>query len=759
MNLIITIFFFIKNDFSLAQSFDIKSQNNNSEEYVPLRFLTQKTFIITNPCHTEKSILIRNNTLYKFDQEQFQWKRLCVSQNILNQQIPIVNSIAHLNNDLILIIHGILFRTHDIISSIKNEDIIYRISRYSNLPILFEKIDSVFTTPCCTCLKNTTYRSISHAFNDYVILANKYGNVILFYFKSMSIVYDFGNIFQTQPICKSRQCTILHLGLFHAVPILMCVVKYENDKALIYHQSFLELNSTFQKLIYINFTGDSLYITPTTYHNSYFFWDIKKIYYTTNGGLLLSEVQHNGCELDYLDNMNESQLQDYYINLEIDYDNITLLTKEIYCFNKTIDYIFILNKDFFIITENNDWFYGKETFFPSIIKLEQKNECNPTFQDLSVPNFNFNITQCLLNINQQTLPCSSFIQSTCSYIRFEPLFDINQLYILEKNTQKYFEFILEAYTIIPIMIVSTESTFFNYMINYTINHMNNGIIQIIGVSNEMRQNLPTNIIHQFSPLYIKRKQSDSTVLKYQYCFNETCQSIDSNQLDSLLIYAIPLTKEHENYAHYLFNRSDSCVPISQSIYRLWLQLTLNTTSRKQPFRIPYERRTSYRTLLNMFSIPKNSCLFYNASNSIHINKTINQSSYDHLKFLIHIIAYNNKYSYCDLETFILLEIEPVYHIHTTYRGYVFLITLFLFILLFILFIHIYTYYKYKQRQKYLEYHRLNQIDAGQFHQWYDVAQYLNKNKHTNNYDSIHNYLLNLEPTNNLTKRLIEYHHK
>ncbi|CAF4344024.1 unnamed protein product, partial [Adineta steineri] len=163
----------------LAQSFDIKSQNNNSEEYVPLRFLTQKTFIITNPCHTEKSILIRNNTLYKFDQEQFQWKRLCVSRNILNQQIPIVNSIAHLNNDLILIIHGILFRTHDIISSIKNEDIIFRISRYSNLPVLFEKIDYVFTTPCCTCLKNTTYLSISHAFNDYVILTNKYGNVIL----------------------------------------------------------------------------------------------------------------------------------------------------------------------------------------------------------------------------------------------------------------------------------------------------------------------------------------------------------------------------------------------------------------------------------------------------------------------------------------------------------------------------------------------------------------------------------------------------
>ncbi len=133
----------------------------------------------------------------------------------------------------------------------------------------------------------------------------------------------------------------------------------------------------------------------------------------------------------------------------------------------------------------DEWLYGKESFFPSIINLKQQNECSPIYQDLqniSVPNFNFNITQCLLNIDQHSLPCSSFVQSLCLYTRFEPLFDINQIYILEKNHKKYFKFILEAYRIIPIMIIMTESLFFHYSINYTINSTNNGIFQIIGVS-------------------------------------------------------------------------------------------------------------------------------------------------------------------------------------------------------------------------------------------------------------------------------------
>ncbi|CAF5104543.1 unnamed protein product, partial [Rotaria sp. Silwood1] len=67
------------------------------------------------------------------------------------------------------------------------------------------------------------------------------------------------------------------------------------------------------------------------------------------------------------------------------------------------------------------------------------------------------------------------------------------------------------------------------------------------------------------------------------CFNQTCQSINDDQLNSLIIYAIPLNKEHEIYAHYLINRSDSCIPISQSIYRLWLKWTLNTTAKNQFF--------------------------------------------------------------------------------------------------------------------------------------------------------------------------------
>ncbi len=131
-------------------------------------------------------------------------------------------------------------------------------------------------------------------------------------------------------------------------------------------------------------------------------------------------------------------------------------------------------------------------------------------------------------------------------------------------------------------------------------------------------------------------------------------------------------------------------------------------------------------------------------------------------------------SFCDLETFILIEIEPIHDLENSYRGFIFLITLILLILLFILLIHLYTYYKKQQRNKYLKYHRLNQIDAGQlrifsilhflfnfrlfrFHQWHDIARYLNENKNTENYYSIQNYLSNLESTTSLTKRLLEFH--
>ncbi|CAF4120718.1 unnamed protein product, partial [Rotaria magnacalcarata] len=122
----------------------INSTGNISQAYTPLRYSILKTFVITNPCDANKSILIRNKMFYKYDREQHKWKRLCIAQNLFDKKIPIVNSIAHLNNDLILIINGILFRTQNIISSSRNN---------LDLPILFDNIDYVFTTPCCTCLK------------------------------------------------------------------------------------------------------------------------------------------------------------------------------------------------------------------------------------------------------------------------------------------------------------------------------------------------------------------------------------------------------------------------------------------------------------------------------------------------------------------------------------------------------------------------------------------------------------------------------
>ena len=74
------------------------------------------------------------------------------------------------------------------------------LSCYVDVPILLENIDYAFTTPCCTCLKISHDRSRSHIFNDFTILANKLGQAVLFSFKSRTLIYDFGNIFQSHSV-------------------------------------------------------------------------------------------------------------------------------------------------------------------------------------------------------------------------------------------------------------------------------------------------------------------------------------------------------------------------------------------------------------------------------------------------------------------------------------------------------------------------------------------------------------------------------
>ena len=98
MNLLVSILLTMMNAFNLVlSSIDlcdntllIHSISSISQEYIPLRYVALKTFVITNPCHTEKSILIRNNSIYEFDRKRNQWNRLCVSRTIFDKQVFIL---------------------------------------------------------------------------------------------------------------------------------------------------------------------------------------------------------------------------------------------------------------------------------------------------------------------------------------------------------------------------------------------------------------------------------------------------------------------------------------------------------------------------------------------------------------------------------------------------------------------------------------------------------------------------------------------
>ena len=152
-------------------------------------------------------------------------------------------------------------------------------------------------------------------------------------------------------------------------------------------------------------------------------------------------------------------------------------------------------------SSSDDWVYGKELLVPStwilpMVRIDQRRDCGPL---VNVPNriglvqgtrplqsspTPYNRTQCLLDIKEQSLPCSPMVQSQCSYIRFEPLFDLQPLYRLEKNHELKFLFLLHTYQRVPILVTSTKSNLLNYSVNYTIDYLKDRIIRIRAVSIE-----------------------------------------------------------------------------------------------------------------------------------------------------------------------------------------------------------------------------------------------------------------------------------
>lgn len=75
--------------------------------------------------------------------------------------------------------------------------------------MLLPSVDQLFTTPCCACSGNSTHRSANHAFDSYLILAGTNGHALLFSFQSMSIVYDFGNVFRSQSVRRRTSASIV----------------------------------------------------------------------------------------------------------------------------------------------------------------------------------------------------------------------------------------------------------------------------------------------------------------------------------------------------------------------------------------------------------------------------------------------------------------------------------------------------------------------------------------------------------------------
>lgn len=261
----------------------------------------------------------------------------------------------------------------------------------------------------------------------------------------------------------------------------------------------------------LNFTGEHLSVTASSLPDAYFLWDETQLFYTSNLGHLVSAINLSGCQEESFDQMDDDSTKHSYIRSRVDDERPTWRTGS-FCLNRTLEYFFVSQNEFFLMTETGqsvwiersrlisrlffhlegEYFYGQESFIPSMISVEQEHSCGPLVNaphhfgwlqgtHLPWPSV-MNLSQCLWSVQQQSVPCSAYTQSRCPYIRFESLFDRQRVYQLEKTSKQSFPFVLQASHIIPIMIVRSPSDHFDYSVSYTQHRLKDRTVQIHAVS-------------------------------------------------------------------------------------------------------------------------------------------------------------------------------------------------------------------------------------------------------------------------------------
>lgn len=71
----------------LCQNRSSAAQRGRSEEYLPLRYATMKSSLVTYPCDTDRSIWIRGGFFYQFNREELLWKQLCIPAKLFPHQV------------------------------------------------------------------------------------------------------------------------------------------------------------------------------------------------------------------------------------------------------------------------------------------------------------------------------------------------------------------------------------------------------------------------------------------------------------------------------------------------------------------------------------------------------------------------------------------------------------------------------------------------------------------------------------------------
>jgi hypothetical protein len=102
---------------------------------------------------------------------------------------------------------------------------------------------------------------------------------------------------------------------------------------MIFHRTLFDYLPYNVNVTWLNLVDNDLSVSSSTLPDAYFLWNRSKLFYTPNAGRMITEIFINGCQTDPIETSK----------LSAQFEHV--------CINRTIDYVFIAEHEFYLVTD------------------------------------------------------------------------------------------------------------------------------------------------------------------------------------------------------------------------------------------------------------------------------------------------------------------------------------------------------------------------------------------------------------------------